>query len=312
MPRTLPPVGFIAPMLPTLVDEAPEGDEWIHEIKFDGYRTMLTIRGKDVHAYTRNGFDWTEKYEPVVASARALRCRSAIIDGEMCVQSATGVTDFGALRRAIKSTPEKLVLFAFDLIALDGEDLRGKPLRERRQRLQRLVGEGVTSRIHFSQEHVGEGPAFFRVADQHGLEGIVSKRANGSYVSGRSDAWLKTKSFTVADYTVLGVERSRTGLPVALLARLGRSPTYVGDAVVHLKPKERDRFWADVEKLGTPRARLAGTVAKRKASWIKEGMVARVRHLRGEDTLRHATIQAIGPTGELPGDVDAGRHPEDE
>lgn len=312
MAHSLPPVGLVAPMLPTLVDEPPEGEEWLHEIKFDGYRTVLTISGKDVHAYTRNGFDWTEKYGPVVASALALRCRSAIIDGEMCVQDAAGVTDFGALRRAVKTSPEKLVLFAFDLLVLDGEDLRGKPLRERRQLLQRLIGDNLVSRIHFSQEHVGGGSEFFRVAEQHGLEGIVSKRADSLYASGRTEAWLKTKSYTVADYAVLGVERSLTGLPVALLARLGRSPTYVGDAVVHLKPKERDRFWADVERLGTPRARLAGTIERRKAAWIKEGMIARVRHLRGEDKLRHATIQTIGPADELPGEVDATRHPGDE
>ncbi len=105
MPRTLPPVGYVAPMLPTLVDIPPEGDDWIHEIKYDGYRTELTIRGSDIHAYTRNGHDWTEKYELVVASARALRCRSAILDGEMCVQNAAGVTDFRALRRAVKGAP---------------------------------------------------------------------------------------------------------------------------------------------------------------------------------------------------------------
>ncbi|MDX7951337.1 RNA ligase family protein [Lichenihabitans sp. Uapishka_5] len=307
----MPPVGFVDPMLPTLVDEAPRGGEWIHEIKFDGYRTVLTIRGKDVHAYTRNGFDWIGRYAPVIAAARGLRCRSAILDGEMCVQNASGITDFPALRGAIKSAPERLVLFAFDLIALDGRDLRGEALRERRRRLRDLVGGDAASRVQLSHEHVGDGPAFFRAADQHGLEGIVSKRADSLYTSGRTKAWVKVKSYTVADYAVLGVERSRTGLPVALLARLGRSPAYVGDAVVTLKARERERFWATVEELGAPRARLAGTIAKRKAAWMREGMVARVRHLRGEDKLRHASIQAIGAEGELPGDVDDARHPDD-
>ena len=312
MPRSRPILGFIPPMLPTLVDAAPDGADWIHEIKFDGYRTGLTIRGRDLHAYTRNGFDWSDRYAPVLAGARALRCRSAVLDGEMCVQGPDGLTDFSALRRAIRSTPERLVLFAFDLLALDGQDLRDRPLRERRARLQDLVGADPAARIQFSPEHVGEGPAFFRTAERHGLEGIVSKLADSPYASGRTRAWVKTKSYTVADYSVLGVARSPTGLPVALLASLDRTPAYVGDAVVVLTPRERDAFWSKVERLGTPRARLAGTLAKRKAAWVKEGLVARVRHLRGEDKLRHATIQSIGAEAELPSRAGVGRHPRGE
>ena len=270
-------------MSPTLADAAPEGAAWVHEIKYDGYRTQLAIAGKESRAYTRNGFDWTEKYIAVVTSARALRCRSAVIDGEMCVQDEAGLTSFSGLRRAIKGAPGRLVLFAFDLLALDGRDLRGDPLVDRRRRLEDLLADGAAPRLHFSSSHVGEGPAFFRAADRHGLEGIVSKRADSRYMAGRSKAWLKIKSFTVGDFSVLGIERSPTGIPVALLATPGRDPAYVGDAMITLKAKERDAFWTAVERLGTPRSRLAGTLAKRKASWVKEGLIARVRHLKGED-----------------------------
>ena len=168
----------------------------------------------------------------------------------------------------------------------------------------------IASRIHFSPEHVGQGRAFFRAADKHGLEGIVSKRADSAYAGSRTKAWLKIKSFAVGDFAVLGVEKSATGLPVALLATLGQDPSYVGDAVVTLKAKDRDTFWSSVEKLGTPRSRLGG-LTKRKAAWIKEGLVARVRHLKGEDKLRHATIQSVGPKGEAPEEHEPGRHPED-
>ncbi len=129
----VPPAGFIEPMLPTLVDEAPDGDAWVHEIKYDGYRTQLVLAGQDSRAFTRNGYDWTDKYGIVVAAAKALKCRSAVIDGEMCVQNADGVTDFKALRSAIRRSPERLMLFAFDLLALDGRDLRGEPLLDRRR-----------------------------------------------------------------------------------------------------------------------------------------------------------------------------------
>ena len=161
------------------------------------------------------------------------------------------------------------MLFAFDLLMLNGRDLRTDPLSTRRKRLKDLIGVDMVTRITFSGEHTGEGPAFFKAADQHGLEGIVSKRADSRYRSGRADAWLKVKSFTVGDYAVLGVERSSTGIPVALLATLGRDPAYVGNAMVTLPAKERDAFWSSVEKMGTPKARLATLAKNKKATWIR-------------------------------------------
>ena len=311
MPRSTLPAGFISPMLPTLVDGAPDGAEWIHEIKYDGYRTQLALDGKACRAFTRNGHDWAAKYGLVVAAARALRCRSAIIDGEMCVQNAAGVTDFKALRSAIRSAPDRLVLFAFDLLMLNGRDLRAEPLSDRRRRLQDLVGAAPGSRIAFSGEHAGDGPKFFQAADAHGLEGIVSKRADSPYVSGRAKSWLKVKSFTVGDFAIVGVERSSTGIPVALLATLGRDPAYVGNAMVTLPSKERDQFWRSVETMGTPRARLVGLAKNKKATWIREGLVARVRHLRGEEKLRHATMQSLDVSRPVQDDVGE-RHPREE
>jgi ATP-dependent DNA ligase len=176
---------------------------------------------------------------------------------------------------------------------LNGRDLRAEPLIDRRRRLRDLIGVEMVTRVHFSGEHVGDGPAFFKAADQHGLEGIVSKRADSRYTSGRAKTWLKIKSFTVGDYAVLGVEQSSTGIPVALLATLGRSPEYVGNAMVTLPTKERAAFWSSVEKMGTPQSRLAGLAKNKKAKWIREGLVARVRHLRGEEKLRHATMQSL-------------------
>ena len=312
MPRLPPLVEFIAPMMPSLVDAPPEGGEWIHEIKYDGYRTEIAVNGSASKAFTRNGHDWTERYETVMRSARALRCQSALIDGEMCVQNERGVTDFGGLRKAIKGAPHRLVLFAFDLLTLNGRDLRGEPLIERRKRLQGLIDPEIGPRIHFSEHHVGQGPAFFKAADGHGLEGIVSKRADSRYSAGKSKAWLKTKSFTIGDYSVIGIERSATGIPVALLASGGTSPAYVGDAMITLRAKQRDAFWGEVERLGTPRSRLNGTIAKREAAWVKEGLVARVRHLKGEDMLRHATVQSVGPKDQVRVDLTADRHPDDE
>src|SRR4051794_28770843 len=240
-------------MLLTLVDDAPVGDEWIHEIKYDGYRTIVAADGAQTKAFTRNGHDWSAKYAPIVEAARDLSCKSAILDGELIVQDEDGLSNFKALRSAIRASPERLALMAFDLLMLDGRDLRQQPLLARRQRLQELVGSGHEGRIHFSTHTTGDGPTFFKAADAMGLEGIVSKRVDSTYASVRSREWLKTKTFAVSDYEVLGVERSRTGIPVALLAR---GDQYVGNAMIALSDEDRAAFWARIDALGTPKARL--------------------------------------------------------
>ena len=119
---------FVETMQPILVEHAPEGTGWLHEIKYDGYRTQLALGDVGPRAYSRSGLDWTSKYGNLIEDAKAIRCRSALIDGEVCVQDDRGVTDFGLLPGAIRKSPGKLVFFAFDLLHLDGEDLRARPL----------------------------------------------------------------------------------------------------------------------------------------------------------------------------------------
>src|SRR5690349_14844480 len=118
------PLGFIKPELPTLVPEPPTGEGWIHEIKYDGYRTLIVIDRGQVRAFTRNGNDWSTAYKRVVAACSRLVCQTALIDGEMVVQDEHGITDFPALRSAIYRAPHRIVFFAFDLLHLDGQDLR--------------------------------------------------------------------------------------------------------------------------------------------------------------------------------------------
>ena len=277
-------------MLLTLADKPPEGDDWIHEIKYDGYRTILAVDGPRTRAFTRNGFDWTAKYGPIVSEAAALPCSTAIIDAEMIVQNAEGVSDFHDLRSAIRTQPERLALYAFDLLMLDGHDLRSMDLTERRHLLEDLIGHEAEGRIHFSSSVEGNGAEFFRAADRLGLEGIVSKRADSRYITGeRFRQWLKTKTFAVGEFEVVGVEKSSTGIPIALLAR---GDDYVGNAMIILGGKSRAEFWRRIDALGTPHARLL-KLHKRNAKWIGPGLIATVRHLRGEEKLRHATIMSV-------------------
>lgn len=279
---------FIPTMQPTLVDEPPGGGQWLHEIKYDGYRTQLVIQKGKVQAFTRNGHDWTAKYGPVVAAASALPCRSAIIDGEICVQNAAGVTDFSALRGAIGSEPHRLIFFAFDLLHLDGDDLRSRPIEERRAKLRFLLA-GAPRSIHMSDEFDGDGQAFFSLVDNLGLEGIVSKKKGSRYVSGRVDSWVKVKCWHTDTFDVIGVERDKTGINYALLAD---AEGYRGAAMITLPAALRDVFWRYVEGRTTDKPAIK--LPKRAgASWIRPGMKASVRFLKGSDKLRHATVKGI-------------------
>ncbi len=156
------------------------------------------------------------------SSRRHASCRagSAILDGEVIVQDARGVSDFEALQAALRSQPAQLIFYAFDLLHLDGKDLREKPLIERRTKLKRLIEQDPDNRIQFSEEFIGDAAAFFHACAAHELEGIVSKLATSRYRSGRSKTWLKTKCFTESEFLLLGIDRDRkTNAPRALLAK---------------------------------------------------------------------------------------------
>ena len=273
-PLTGSGLSFVEPMVPTLVREAPEGDDWLHEIKHDGYRTQIIIDGEEMRAFTRNGHDWTDRYRPVLRAAGELNCSSAIVDGEMIVQDEQGRSDFEAFKSALARQPERLVFMAFDLLHLDGRDLRKEPLIERRQPLQELVGcHDPGCCVQYSQHVIGGGGAMFNACDRMGLEGIVSKRLKSRYRSGRSPDWLKIKCFAEGEFVVTGVERGQDGPAMVLLAREGAEKLEpAGAAAVTLGGPDRERFWRAVEDPSIPPVRVCA------------------RYLKGSDKLRHATL----------------------
>ena len=140
MSRVTPRLRFIEPQLPSLVDQPPEGKHWIHEIKHDGYRCQVLLESGQARVFTRNGFDWSDRYPSFVRAASKLRCKSAIIDGEAIVQNGDGGSDFEALSSALRQRPHSIILYAFDLLHLDGKDLRQQTLMERRASLKTLLG----------------------------------------------------------------------------------------------------------------------------------------------------------------------------
>jgi len=188
--RTLP-AGFIAPCLPTKADTLPSGGLWIHEIKHDGFRIIARKDGERVTLYSRPGNDFTRRFPPIARALTHLHCRSCIIDGEAVICDDNGVTSFDHIR--YRRNDGDVFLYAFDLIELNGDDLRRNPLDVRKATLRSVltrVGHGIQWNEHIE----GDGATIFRHACKLGLEGIVSKRKDSPYRSGRSPDWLKMKN----------------------------------------------------------------------------------------------------------------------
>ncbi|TIY04082.1 MAG: ATP-dependent DNA ligase, partial [Mesorhizobium sp.] len=239
-----------------------------------------------IRVFTKTGADWTSKYTGLVEAARELEVENAIIDGEAVVTNGVGLPDFGALQKAVHSDPYAMVLGAFDILHLNGHDLRDIGCKARREILFGIIKPN--SRIQFSEAMPGDAKAIFYLADQAGLEGIVSKRADSKYRSGPTSNWLKTKSFTEGEFELLGVEREPGKAAFALLAEPG-TRKYVGSAFITLGREMRERLWKRVqEHVGPP----PEAMRKRPATqWVAPGVKLRIKHLRGDHShIRHASL----------------------
>jgi ATP-dependent DNA ligase len=186
----LRPAAFVEPCIPSLAQQVPSGPAWVHEIKHDGYRLMVWRDGERVRLFTRRGVDWTQRYPRIVHSARRLRASRFLIDGEAVVCGEDGVSDFERLHS--REHDASVFLYGFDLLAVDGRDIRGEPLDDRRAKLGSLLTR--PDGIRFSECLGGDGTVIFQHACKLGLEGIVSKRRDSAYWSGRSKTWLKVKN----------------------------------------------------------------------------------------------------------------------
>jgi bifunctional non-homologous end joining protein LigD len=188
------PSGFIEPCLATRMHVVPAGPRWVHEIKHDGYRFICRLDGGRTQVFTRRGHDWTDRVPGIAAALAALPARSATIDGEGVICRDDGVTDFDALRLALaRRKAPSAFLYAFDLMELDGRDMRREPWDVRRAVLEHLLADARPG-LQLSEHMDGDGDALFRHACAFGLEGIVSKRRDARYVSGRCDHWVKVKN----------------------------------------------------------------------------------------------------------------------
>ena len=201
----------------TLTDDIPVGSDWLFEMKFDGYRAQVAISGSEVVVYTRNGHDWTRQFKVILPPLQALTKGSALIDGEIVAIDSQGRTNFSMLKTGI-AAGMPLKFYAFDLLELNGEDLSNRPLLERKEQLEALLGErDPDDSLQFSSHIVDHGKKVFDAMCAGGHEGVIAKRADSRYVGDRTASWLKIKCTKRQEFVVGGYRPSDTGRGMASL-----------------------------------------------------------------------------------------------
>jgi len=292
---------FVRPQLATLVSAPPEGEEWLHEMKFDGYRLLLRLHRGRARLLSREAHDWTARLPAIADAASELHVRQALLDGEAAVLLPDGTTSFEALQNvAILSHDQELVYFAFDLLHLDGYDLRKAPLEDRKRLLRAVLGPGP-GRLRYSDHVLGSGPEFFERACEKGLEGIVSKRRDAAYTAGRSRDWLKVKCLAEQEFVIGGYtppERSRVGLGALLLGvydgeeRL-RYAGKVGTGFTHEILRQLEERLRRLKSATSPFADRVPAAAR--AFWVRPELVAQVAFTEWtkDGRLRHPSFRGL-------------------
>ncbi|MFP7570412.1 DNA ligase D [Marivita sp. S2033] len=288
---------FIRPQLATLVDAAPEGDGWLHETKFDGYRCLAALGKGGTRLFTRSGKDWTDRFHALSGAFDALPCESALIDGEVMAARIDG-SAFSSLQMALKKG-HALVYFAFDLLQIDGEDLRKTPQIDRRERLAELLSGIGNGPLRISEHIIGNGPDVFASACKAGAEGIISKRVDGPYRSTRSTAWRKVKCSQRQEFVIIGYSPSdKKGRPFAsvLLAThengdlryKGRVGTGFSEAMMS---ELSNRMTA---RKTPPSADVPDTIA-RNARWVRPELVAEIEftEFTADGYVRHGSFVGL-------------------
>ncbi|MBC9033873.1 DNA ligase D [Sphingomonas sp. JC676] len=292
------PPPFRPVQLAQLVDAVPAGDRWLHEMKYDGYRTLVAVGGGETRAYTRSGLDWSERFEAILSEVAKLKVRSALIDGEAVVLDGDGRSSFQALQGALKGAPGTIDYFAFDLLELDGEDLTDLPLLERKERLRAIVPED-SLHLRYSEHIRGNGEKLLASFCSANLEGVISKLATAKYVGSRSGSWVKTKCIKRQEFVVIGwtpSDKSRTFRSLILGVHENGALRYAGKVGTGFNTAELLRLMeimAPLEQkqptVQAPRAEVRG------AHWLKPKLVAEIAYteMTNEGTLRHPSYLGL-------------------
>jgi len=301
--KKAPMPDVIEPMLATLVSSAPTGEKWLHEIKFDGYRLLAHIEAGRVKLLTRSGLDWTKRFgKGVLAALQDLPLGAAIVDGELVVETASGATDFSALQADLSAgRTDRFVFYVFDLIYLDGYDLRSLPLIERKTLLEKLVppGEGV---VRFSAHLDESGAMVLQHACRLSLEGIVSKRRDAPYRPGRGKTWVKSKcsarqEFVIGGYVPSTVSRKAIG-SLALGVFEDGKLQHVGRVGTGFSAEVAESLQTRLERLRTNEKPFNNAMTadeRRGIRYVRPELVAEVefRAWTADGHLRHASFRGL-------------------
>jgi bifunctional non-homologous end joining protein LigD len=292
--------GYIEPCDPTLRLHAPKGSDWHFEIKADGYRAQLHVRPDGIKVYSRTGLDWTEQFSSVAASAPELKAESAVIDGEAVVYGKTGVSDFQQLRRELGARKSKRVRYrAFDLLYLDGYDLRGVAYLQRKQLLERLL-KGAPETFVYVEHIQADGDAVFEHACKLGVEGVVGKRADAPYRSGRQESWIKLKCKKSETYPIVAFVEKLGAKPRKIASlyvgkREGGKLVYAGKIRTGYTETTARELREKLDPFIRKQSPLSIHVKKPKATWVEPEVDAEIEYgaLTDDGLLREAVFKGV-------------------
>jgi bifunctional non-homologous end joining protein LigD len=294
----------LKPQLASPVPEPPPGTSWLHEIKFDGYRLIAALRDRHVALRTRSEQDWTDRFPDLAEAVRALPASSAMLDGEVVALLPSGVSSFQALQNAFRERRTgQLVYYVFDLVYLDGYDLRPCALEQRKRLLAELLRDSGQKRLQYTDHMEGEGPEFFRQCCRMGLEGSISKRRDRPYRSGRRRDWVKAKCVLREEFVIGGFTEptgKRTGIGALLIGSFNRAGelTYhgrVGTGFTEEGLRELRRLLSGHQRSERPFVHLAPSKVARGTHWVEPVLVAQVEFSNWTDDglVRHPSFQGL-------------------
>jgi DNA ligase D-like protein (predicted ligase) len=302
------PPTWIEPQLTRLTADAPDGPDWLHEIKYDGYRMHARIDGDDIRLLTRTGLDWTHRYKATIAALRALPVKSAYVDGELCAVRPDGVTSFSRLQAAMdEGRTGDLIFYAFDLLFLDGTSTMELPLIERKARLEPLFATAMPG-LRFSDHIIGDGPKFREHACRLSLEGAVSKRLDRPYAPGDRGLWVKSKCLNREEFVIVGWTDPTGSRPHIGSLLLGYytddgALRYAGRVGTGITVAELKRLAARLAPLKAARmplatppprdSRFGSPLELSRAHWVKPELVVEVTYLTWteDNLLRQVSYQ---------------------
>lgn len=294
------PFDFVEPELALLATEPPVGKEWVHEMKFDGYRTLGKLENGAVTLFTRKGLNWTHKYKSIQKELERIKVDNAVMDGEIVVLDKKGRSDFQLLQENIKKQKEPFIYYVFDLLALNGRDLRDEPLKERKELLKRLLADNRQPHIRYSEHWTEPGGEVLDQCCRLGLEGVVSKDKTKPYISGRNGDWIKSKCGMGQEFVIIGYTRPggrRVGFGSLLLGAhkdgeliyTGHVGTGFGQATL----QDLIRKFKPLKSRNSPVKQKVPQADE--VQWLKPELVAEVHfhNWTREGILRHASFVGL-------------------